>query len=754
MDGRSEFLCGVVEGFYGRPWSMEQRKVLFQWMQRWELNTYLYGPKDDLKHRLLWREVYSPEEEGQLRTLIVESEKRGLRFVYSLSPGQDIVFSSACDLSLLKRKLRQVSKLGCQAFAILFDDIDHSLCQADSQAFSSFAHAQVSVANEIYRFLGEPPVFLFCPTEYCGSLCSPSVSKSPYLMTVGEDLLPNISIIWTGSKVISRELSVEGLSEVQSVLQRPPLVWDNLHANDYDSRRLFLGPFKGRYPQLATQLRGLLLNPNCEFEANYIPLHTLGTWYREWMRDGGGREGEERDEGEGGRGMIVGEGGRRQGGGKEHFGQISDMVLEKNTHTLGTLTLSEQQTRRLALPTGGDGEEREKKLHNNQFQQGPGQPRSPGGVLCVGKAPLSESQIRLLVGLHYLPHEHGPSAQRLLQDLTWLKEHCHLVSANDKKGPPQKVCVSAEEWRGRAAGFLGVCEEIAALHSSVVSGVSKAVLYDLYPYVWDLRNTALVAKAFICWLGCGTTTGAELLGVESEPWVFKGGVSGELQMLLPIGSNSELFSHPPPLFPTSRLYNIRPYHNKDKAELYCMVRQLQQGAQGSPNSSPAHPDLIGDRCLGPCLALCPEYSMVLEDELGVCGCVLGVVDVRSFAKRCQTCWMPAMRDKYPPRTGHANSQEVLQQMEEDQGEYPDSLLYHFPSQLRLDALPDLVDISVTRCLLTALLTALKANGSHGVFCEMQPTDRMRLDFLTKLGFLEIIRGEARHREGVVLGRLL
>uniref|UniRef100_A0A4W5PA89 protein O-GlcNAcase n=1 Tax=Hucho hucho TaxID=62062 RepID=A0A4W5PA89_9TELE len=753
----------------GRPWSMEQRKVLFQWMQRWELNTYLYGPKDDLKHRLLWREVYSPEEEGQLRTLIVESEKRGLRFVYSLSPGQDIVFSSSCDLSLLKRKLRQVSKLGCQAFAILFDDIDHSLCQADSQAFSSFAHAQVSVANEIYRFLGEPPVFLFCPTEYCGSLCSPSVSKSPYLMTVGEDLLPNISIIWTGSKVISRELSVEGLSEVQSVLQRPPLVWDNLHANDYDSRRLFLGPFKGRYPQLATQLRGLLLNPNCEFEANYIPLHTLGTWYRTGREEKKGKK-----RGEGGRGEV-----------DEEYQYCPEMALSTALHDWmeelsqplqpGSVCVCVWYSSHRSLISiihpdvdsdlseGGDREEREKKLHNNQFRQGPGQPGVPGGVLCGGKAPLSESQMRLLVGLHYLPHEYGPSAQRLLQDLTWLKEHCHLVSANDKKGPPQK----AEEWRGRAAGFLGVCEEIAALHSSVVSGVSKAVLYDLYPYVWDLRNTALVVKAFICWLGCGTTTGAELLGVESEPWVFKGGVSGELQMLLPIGSNSELFSHPPPLFPTSRLYNIRPYHNKDKVELYRMVRQLQQRAQGSPDSSPAHPDLIGDRCLGPCLALCPEYSMVLEDELGLCGCVLGIVDVRSFAKRCQACWMPAMRDKYPPQHTHNTHTHTLILSPiplstplpiplpyEDQGEHPDSLLYHFPSQLRLDALPDLVDVSVTRCLLTALLTALKANGSHGVFCEVQPTDCMRLDFLTKLGFLEIVRGEALHREGVVLGRLL
>lgn len=59
------------------------------------------------------------------------------------------------------------------------------------------------------------------------------------------------------------------------------------------------------------------------------------------------------------------------------------------------------------------------------------------------------------------------------------------------------------------------------------------------------------------------------------------------------------------------------------------------------------------RCLGPCLALCPEYSFILEDELGVCGCVLGILDVRSFAKRCQASWMPAMRDKYPAKGGNA-----------------------------------------------------------------------------------------------------
>ncbi|XP_054457734.1 protein O-GlcNAcase [Anoplopoma fimbria] len=806
MEEKRQFLCGVVEGFYGRPWTMDQRKVLFQWMQSWGLNTYLYGPKDDLKHRLLWREVYSHEEEGQLRTLIKEAQSRDQRFVYALSPGQDIVFSSSCDLTLLKRKLRQVSDLGCQAFAILFDDIDHSMCQADSEAFSSFAHAQVTVTNDIYRFLGEPPVFLFCPTEYCGSLCSPSVSKSPYLQTIGEDLLPNITVIWTGSKVISRKLSVDCLAEVESVLQRPPLIWDNLHANDYDSRRLFLGPFKGRELQLRSHLRGLLLNPNCEFEANYIPLHSLGSWYRAGKEERKDEECEYCPD-------------------RALSAALHDWMEELNQPLLAgrQSTRADQRssapTSRCKTPDASDcpsnlrgpsavaklpvfpldsssppsspvkgetqGREGERKRSNQPSQpnhqiQGsrPGAPsgggrgqKAQGWGLCGGKGLLSESQVRLLVGLYYLPHEHGLSAQKLLQDLAWLKANCHLVSANSKKTTPQKM----DEWRGRSSRVLSLCEDIAQLHCSVVGGANRAVLYDLYPYVWDLRNTALVAKAFICWLDgrvlsdsstlgtwrncfhwCGKTTGAELLGVESEPWAFKGGVSGEVQMLLPIGSSSDLFTHPPPLFPTSRLYNIRPYHSKDKLELYRMVRQLHLRTQGGQESSIAHPDIVGDRCLGPCLALCPEYCFILEDELGVCGCVLGNLDVRSFAKRCQASWMPAMRDKYPPKGGatQPNTLDLIKLMEEDQGEYPDSLLYHFPSQLRLDALPELVDVSVSRTLLTALLTALKANGSQGVFCEVQPTDRQRLEFLTKLGFLEILRGEARSREGVVLGRLI
>src|SRR5262245_29173716 len=53
----AELLTGVVEGFYGKPWTHGERTELFEWMAEWGLNTYLYAPKDDLKHRAIWREL-------------------------------------------------------------------------------------------------------------------------------------------------------------------------------------------------------------------------------------------------------------------------------------------------------------------------------------------------------------------------------------------------------------------------------------------------------------------------------------------------------------------------------------------------------------------------------------------------------------------------------------------------------------------------------------------------------------------------
>ncbi|ESO96834.1 hypothetical protein LOTGIDRAFT_115468 [Lottia gigantea] len=276
-NNKDNFFCGVVEGFYGRPWTTEQRKLLFSWMNKMGLNTYMYAPKDDSKHRSFWRDLYTVEEAESLTSLIEAATSNNITFVYAISPGLDMTFSGSKDVTFLKRKLEQVSMFGCPAFAVLFDDIDPEISEADKSVFQSYACAQVSVTNEVYEYLNQPK-FLFCPTEYCASRAVPNVKCSEYLNTIGSKLLPGIDIMWTGSKVVSKKISIQQLEEIGSVLRRNPVIWDNIHANDYDPRRIFLGPYDGRSPEIIPYLRGVMTNPNCEFESNYVACHTLAQW--------------------------------------------------------------------------------------------------------------------------------------------------------------------------------------------------------------------------------------------------------------------------------------------------------------------------------------------------------------------------------------------------------------------------------------------------------------------------------------------
>ncbi|WP_400261716.1 beta-N-acetylglucosaminidase domain-containing protein [Sphingobacterium sp. SG20118] len=51
---------GTVEGFYGEPWSFEDRVAQLRFYGEWKMNTYLYGPKDDPYHSSpSWRETIS-----------------------------------------------------------------------------------------------------------------------------------------------------------------------------------------------------------------------------------------------------------------------------------------------------------------------------------------------------------------------------------------------------------------------------------------------------------------------------------------------------------------------------------------------------------------------------------------------------------------------------------------------------------------------------------------------------------------------
>lgn len=272
---------GVIEGFYGRPWSSAQRRELFGLLAEWGLGTYVYGPKDDLRLRAEWRSLYEGAEAAELRGLAGACRDAGIELNYAIAPGLDMRYSDGDDMRALERRLRQLIDLGIHDFTLLFDDIPPVLPERDAHAFGSFAGAQGAVTNDILAFLRShvPQARLwFCPTEYCDRRSVPNVAESPYLHELGATLHPDIEVFWTGPEIVSETLPIEAIRGVARVLRRKPLIWDNFHANDYDIRRIYLGPYPSHEPELLAEVAGVISNPNCEYEANMVPLMTLGMY--------------------------------------------------------------------------------------------------------------------------------------------------------------------------------------------------------------------------------------------------------------------------------------------------------------------------------------------------------------------------------------------------------------------------------------------------------------------------------------------
>ncbi|PNJ87047.1 MGEA5 isoform 4 [Pongo abelii] len=794
--GARRFLCGVVEGFYGRPWVMEQRKELFRRLQKWELNTYLYAPKDDYKHRMFWREMYSVEEAEQLMTLISAAREYEIEFIYAISPGLDITFSNPKEVSTLKRKLDQVSQFGCRSFALLFDDIDHNMCAADKEVFSSFAHAQVSITNEIYQYLGEPETFLFCPTEYCGTFCYPNVSQSPYLRTVGEKLLPGIEVLWTGPKVVSKEIPVESIEEVSKIIKRAPVIWDNIHANDYDQKRLFLGPYKGRSTELIPRLKGVLTNPNCEFEANYVAIHTLATWYKSNMNGVRKDVVMSRQVAHSGAKASVVDGTPLVAAPSLNATTVVTTVYQEPIMSQGaalsgeptTLTKEEEKKQPDEEPMDMVVEKQEETDHKNDNQilseiveakmaeelkpmdtdkESIAESKSPEMSMqedCISDIapmqtdeqtnkeqfvpgpnekplytaePVTLEDLQLLADLFYLPYEHGPKGAQMLREFQWLRANSSVVSVNCKGKDSEKI----EEWRSRAAKFEEMCGLVMGMFTRLSNCANRTILYDMYSYVWDIKSIMSMVKSFVQWLGCRSHSSAQFLIGDQEPWAFRGGLAGEFQ--------------PPPLTPTSKVYTIRPYFPKDEASVYKICREMYDDGVGLPFQS--QPDLIGDKLVGGLLSLSLDYCFVLEDEDGICGYALGTVDVTPFIKKCKISWIPFMQEKYTKPNGDkelSEAEKIMLSFHEEQEVLPETFLANFPSLIKMDIHKKVTDPSVAKSMMACLLSSLKANGSRGAFCEVRPDDKRILEFYSKLGCFEIAKMEGFPKDVVILGRSL
>lgn len=247
-------IAGIIEGFYGPPWSHASRLSFIDFLAAHGGNTYVWAAKLEPRHRELWNEPFTANELEQFRQL--SSHHPDVQVLIGITPGPG---GTTEDLII---KLQPAIDCGCHGIVLSFDDLP----------VLDDARQHRDLARSVRQTL-QTQVWIV-PTHYAG------ITVSPYLDALIDGLDPEILVMWTGMHVVNDSITADqARARARACGQRKPLLWDNTPVNDVImSESLHLGPFSFRQPQLVDEICGLLLNPMEFVQASKATVASALAW--------------------------------------------------------------------------------------------------------------------------------------------------------------------------------------------------------------------------------------------------------------------------------------------------------------------------------------------------------------------------------------------------------------------------------------------------------------------------------------------
>ena len=264
---------GFIEGYYGNPWSNEDRADLMAFGGDYKLNQYIYAPKDDPKHNSNWKALYTDEELVEISKLAEAGNKSKCYYVYALHPFMynAIRFNTdenyETDLNIIKNKFEQLMSVGVKQFAILADD---------AAVPSQGAQCYVRLMNDLTEWLIEKQATvsglksdtIFCPNDYMG------YGSSTQMQTL-KQLPDSVSIIQTGGRVWG-EVGPTFNDRFYQNMERPAYMWINWPCSDNTKDGLIMGGAEAVLkPNVnPATVEGIVLNPMQQSEPSKEALFT------------------------------------------------------------------------------------------------------------------------------------------------------------------------------------------------------------------------------------------------------------------------------------------------------------------------------------------------------------------------------------------------------------------------------------------------------------------------------------------------
>lgn len=262
---------GIIEGFFGRPWSWSDRADAVRFLRPHGYDFYLYAPKADAFLRRRWQEPHPAADMEALAEFRDVCRAQNVRFGIGLTPFELHLQPGRGWQEALRTKLAHLAALKPDDLAILFDDMRGDVPElAERQAAIVHFAAERGVARRI----------LSCPSYYSDDvILDVAFGQRPpfYLEQLGRLLDPAVQLFWTGPEVGSREFTPGHLARVAGQLGRKPFLWDNYPVNDGSrmSQHLHLRGFTGRPASIGPHIAAHGINPASQALLSRVPLLTL-----------------------------------------------------------------------------------------------------------------------------------------------------------------------------------------------------------------------------------------------------------------------------------------------------------------------------------------------------------------------------------------------------------------------------------------------------------------------------------------------
>ena len=242
---------GLVEGYYGYPYSLSVKKSLMRFMMRLKMNTYMYGAKSDLYHSAKWEEPYPKTltktdieygrmSQDMVKDLSKTSQATKVNFIWAIHPGNDFVGQPNVVTRIMK-KFSSMYDLGVRQFAIFVDDVDVPTSEADCKTNAEHLTAVQKAIDAKWNKAGSAPEarvrpLHFVPQVYTLSWVGEADRKRFFkaLSAVPSD----ITIYTTGWGVWTVPNSND-LATMNTELGRPVAWWWNYPCNDNADEQIY-----------------------------------------------------------------------------------------------------------------------------------------------------------------------------------------------------------------------------------------------------------------------------------------------------------------------------------------------------------------------------------------------------------------------------------------------------------------------------------------------------------------------------------